>query len=503
MDKDLHDIEDLFKSALDDNEEMPPAKVWDAVDNRLDKDTVVAIKKKYKTWKRLSLLLLLLLISLSLYELNNRRTNNGITKTNNGVVGKESVLNNDNDNKKQPDKNSFTSKEQTDSKDVNNNTTANTIPDNPAITVQPSGNNLIINKQNQPNLSTDVNTIANSPVAVKQNSLLTLVPGYRNNIKTANPGSNMQNATTGNNSVQTNKQMPLSWQWNHLPAEKINTQITALPEPKNSLLSTVSTKNNPLIDTKNTVAQLPKKKETKPSRFSITGFFSPDNISYRLEDDDVINQPDNSAEIKKTEHHEFSSTTGALVDYELNKHWTLQSGLTFANTNIVVDPKTIYAQTVNNGGVKYRLNISSGYGYLVPSFQPSPLAGDSLKVTGTTHKLRYLGIPIAVKYTISKGKLKIEAMAGVSTNFLTMGKVETEIQQGPNNEIDILNKIEGLKSIYLSGMAGIGAEYKLTKKLSFTLMPTARFALNPINKGAVVKTFPNSFGLAAGLKLRF
>ena len=83
-----------------------------------------------------------------------------------------------------------------------------------------------------------------------------------------------------------------------------------------------------------------------------------------------------------------------------------------------------------------------------------------------------------------------------------MGKLETEIQKGVNNEIDILNNIEGLKKIYLSGLAGIGAEYKLTGKVSFVLMPTARFALNPINKNAVVKTFPNSVGLSAGIKIK-
>lgn len=104
---------------------------------------------------------------------------------------------------------------------------------------------------------------------------------------------------------------------------------------------------------------------------------------------------------------------------------------------------------------------------------------------------------------MAKGKLKIEAMSGVTVNFLTMGKLETETQKGPNNEIDILNKIEGLKSIYFGGLAGIGAEYKITGKLSFILMPTARFALNPINKGSVVKTYPHSFGVASGLKLSF
>ena len=110
---------------------------------------------------------------------------------------------------------------------------------------------------------------------------------------------------------------------------------------------------------------------------------------------------------------------------------------------------------------------------------------------------------MAVKYRIVKGKFTIEAMAGISTNFLTMGKLETEIQKGSNNEIDILNKIEGLKPVYLSGLAGVGVTYKLSDKLSFVLMPTARLALTPINKNAITKTFPNSVGLSAGIKIKF
>ena len=35
-------------------------------------------------------------------------------------------------------------------------------------------------------------------------------------------------------------------------------------------------------------------------------------------------------------------------------------------------------------------------------------------------------------------------------------------------------------------------------------MPTARFALNPINKDGMVKTYPNSVGLAGGgVRLQF
>lgn len=517
MDKDLHNIEDLFKSALEDNEEMPSAKLWDAVDNRLDKDNVTAIKKKYKTLKRLSLLLLLLLIGLSIYELNIRPANNGQAKTNSGGSDKESALGNKNDNAVQANNNG-TSKEQTDSKDLNNNTTVNTIRSNSIadkntrgknVPVQPgnnlnadkSDNNFNTDKQNQKRIPADAKAIINGPSAFQIHPSL-IKKSKQQETKIAEPVKDEQNATTNNSSVQTNNHLPFARQLNLLPVEKTNKVIADSFDTKKLLQSLAANKTIPPIDTKIAVSQQTKKKETKPSRFSITGFFSPDIASYSLEDDDIGNQPDNANQIKKNERHEFSSTSGLLIDYALNKHWSLQSGLTFSNTNIAIEPKTIYAKADNNGNVKYRLNFSSGYGYLVPSFQPSPSVGDTLKVTATTHKLRYIGIPVAIKYRIVKGKLIIEAMAGVTSNFLTTGKLETEIQRGANNEIDILNKIEGLKSIYLSGMAGIGAEYRLTGKLSVTLMPTARFALNPINKGAVVKTFPNSFGLTAGLKIK-
>ena len=46
MKRNIPDIEDLFKSALDDNEEFPSSKVWDGIENILDKDDVITIKRK-------------------------------------------------------------------------------------------------------------------------------------------------------------------------------------------------------------------------------------------------------------------------------------------------------------------------------------------------------------------------------------------------------------------------------------------------------------------------
>ena len=178
-----------------------------------------------------------------------------------------------------------------------------------------------------------------------------------------------------------------------------------------------------------------KQKNSGQSPFSFTFFLSPDLAWYRLQDIDVNGQQDDENEIRRKEHHDISTTTGVLMDYRLNSHWSIVSGLTYSNTVISIDPKTIYAQADNNGNIKYRYNFSSGYGFVLPTFVNSPNVGDSLYAFTSTHTLQYLGIPIAVKYNISKGKLNFNALLGISSNILTEGRVETLLESGTTNEM--------------------------------------------------------------------
>lgn len=398
MDSDLYNIEVLFRSALESNEEMPSVKVWKAVDRRLDLEPVVMPKQRYITVRKASLLILCLLPALGLYETSVTHSGKYVTKQEQRQIVKHK-------------KKSFT------------------------------GN---VNRH---------------------------VP------------------------FKTNRRILHAETINHLPFEfTVGSNLL-------SLKSSSDSKFTPVI--KATTFEKPPKKLSGLGRFSISGFYSPDLASYHLEDADVAGQPDNSEEIRRTERHEFSSTIGLLLEYRLNNKWTLQSGLTFSHTNIATEPKTIYAQPVSSGDIKYRLNVSSGYGYLAPSFQRTPAPGDTLRITAITHKLRYLGVPIGVKHSIIRGRITIETVTGLTVNFLTAGKLETEINKGPDNEIDVLNKIEGLKPVYLSGQAGIAAEYKLTDNVSAVLAPTARFALMSINKTSVVKSYPYTLGLSSGLKITF
>ena len=256
------------------------------------------------------------------------------------------------------------------------------------------------------------------------------------------------------------------------------------------------------IISNNTSAGIKKTEDARQSPFSITFFFSPELASYRIQNDKGSTVIEDKNEIRKKEDHDLSSTAGILIDYNINKRWALQSGLTYSNTIILIKPKTIYAQPDNSGTIKYLYNTSSGYGFVLPSFINSPSIGDSLYAFTSTHTLQYAGIPVVVKYNAGKGKLKFNLSMGFGMNILIKGRIETSVEDGAHNEIESISTIHGLKSVYFSGQGGAGAEYDLNKKIALTFSPTARFALNSINTKTSVKSYPVSIGFATGIKLK-
>src|SRR6266576_3675588 len=68
MSEHLHNIDDIFKSAYRQFKEEPTADVWEKINAALDKKDTESYKKKSVKWKRVSLLLLLLLAGFILYE---------------------------------------------------------------------------------------------------------------------------------------------------------------------------------------------------------------------------------------------------------------------------------------------------------------------------------------------------------------------------------------------------------------------------------------------------
>src|ERR1017187_8257136 len=82
MNEDLHNIDDLFRKALEENQELPAPSIWDNIDKALDKKKVVSISKKYNKLKWAAAVLLLFSIGMAMYTLHIRKQNRELVKQN-------------------------------------------------------------------------------------------------------------------------------------------------------------------------------------------------------------------------------------------------------------------------------------------------------------------------------------------------------------------------------------------------------------------------------------
>src|SRR5450432_1434464 len=83
MSDDLHNIDDLFKRALEEHTELPSSAVWDNIDKSLDKKKVVSISKKYNKLKWAAAVLLLFSFGMAMYVLHIRMKDKELVKQNN------------------------------------------------------------------------------------------------------------------------------------------------------------------------------------------------------------------------------------------------------------------------------------------------------------------------------------------------------------------------------------------------------------------------------------
>ena len=507
MDKNLQNIEDLFRKGLKGKEEMPPPEVWEAIDKKLGNDNFVRIKYKYNQLKKATIFLAILLSGFIIYFLIYRHNTHELAKQNSVNTIQNSITKN---NKKdesagnnagnlgsQVDSSNLIRKNQNSITGIENKIIDKNIPKTDA------GNNLLSKKDTgsgkniKPVIANELSNTSNK----KHNKFTGSNPDYKVKIKVPAQDEYDQQADVNPSGVDAEENLPLK-QLNAIPLTGIDFNTINWINSKTKIQPLALVDRIPVTGKINYNSKKASIKTQKNSRFFITGFYSPDIPFYHLQDDHSGNLSYNTARIEKKENETFSSTVGALLDYKVSSHWVLQSGLTLSRTNFDIDPETIYAQSDNNGKVKFRLNTSSGYGYVLPSFNPNPRVGDSLHTFYSSHTLQYLVLPVAVKYNVDKGKFSINAMTGIAINYLTNGTIRTLLKGGNDDETEHTNHIHGLKPIYFSGMAGLGLDYNFNKKFAASFAPSFKVALNSINKDVPVRSFPKSFGFSFGLKMK-
>ncbi|MDB5222575.1 MAG: porin family protein [Chitinophagaceae bacterium] len=502
MSENLHNIDDLFKKAIDEHEDTPSAKVWDAIDKNLDKKKVVSISRKYNKLKWAAAALLLFSFGMGMYVWQTRMTNRELVKEN--KINKATKTN------KQA---------------LNNVDKKFTTPETTTTQIEKNSKQPADKQTNSPAVQTVANTAKtkNQQETSQQKIILQHTQKTQPNVIAYQNKKRSNEADRDSNEQQIKNKETVSIEKegerdNNIIPEKYTAgvpmifrkqpnlysmmQIQFADPFSNSLHFLFAPAENITEKNKNTSLRNKTSKSTKASPFSATVFFSPEFVSSTVKGDHPRYREDNRNEIKNNEKINPSSSYGVLLDYGIGNNWKLQSGIAVSTRVTDIHTKTIYARPDNGGNVNYRLSCSAGSAFVPLKSGANPVQGDSTKILSAKNILQYVSIPLSIKYSIGKGKFNVVPGVGIAANILSKGKVETVIVTGSGNESSSTSNIEGLKSNYLSSQISLGAEYHLGKKIALNFTPTARLALSSINKDAAVKTKLNSFGLSAGITFR-
>jgi hypothetical protein len=480
MDKNIHkDIGNWFSEEIEPMQQAPRKQVWEALEQQLDKEAASTYKRKFITFRRLAALLLFLLLGVATYTIVQ------FAKTKDTVTAKEGG-NNNTEKKPIP---------------VINNTPAGDYSsqeknNSPVTTVTNRQQNSVTHKNDMMPRLVNTTTKAMVPARIKETRLpvaqRSLLMDDVTDEKTILENTSNTGLLVAEQLVPINEDMD--------PELSEPVTLTNLPGAFTSLPNHYTTTAKDIIPTKQAIAK--NLKRVSVPRFSFTTFLVPELANYRLENDET-NVYDNKQAIAKREKTDVSFSGGMLIGYDVSRRFSLHTGIGFTTSNIKIDPLKVYAIADNNGNIQYRYNTSSGYGYLKPSFSTSPLVGDSLYTTSADHILQFINIPVIAKYHFGNKRLSFNPGVGISFNFLTRASLSTDVLDRFNRENETITKLQGLQKTSYSLVVTPEMQYRLKRNWLVSVTPSLKYALAPINKGNVVKTYPYHIGVGIGLVRRF
>jgi hypothetical protein len=244
----------------------------------------------------------------------------------------------------------------------------------------------------------------------------------------------------------------------------------------------------------------PERKSTL-NKLSITAFFSQEFAGYNLSDNDA--SAADGREIEKRERNAFTASLGFYLNYQINRKWVIQSGLSYSWSTSNIDSAKSYAVKDNSGNVQFKMNTISGYGYLQYPPAIPPTVGDSVLTDKAYSRIHYLTLPVVVSYRIPLKRFTLLMGLGVSLNLLTSATLETKIY-GPNiMEQETVVPIKGLRSLNYGIILKADLEYHISNRLGVNVIPSFKNSLNPINIHSALSAYPYNFGIGAGLSYHF
>ncbi len=441
MNKNLQKIDELFSAGLKDFEKIPPGEIWQNIENSLDKSEAILFKKKYKTLlKMVSVSSVLILILSGVYF------SNYFSKTS---LLKKSIAKTYNEEKTGKSMNAILRGEKEQAYKNRPSATFSVIKINKTVSRK-------LNSFSNANETDWLNAFKNEGYNFHSPISLSQIPALVAKAEEMNP-------------------LFLETKTIHNYVEDINKNST-----NKSSINLTFAKNKPSI--------------------YITPFFSADLISARFI---KIYEPDDE-QLQENNRNDFhlSYTTGLNIEYKFSKKASIQSGLFYSQWFAPISPAVVNALQDNTGNYKFKLTTNYGIAELHKQSWSLPQIGDSLSIKDGYLNLQSISFPALIKLNIKQGKLNLGAVGGAAINLMTKDVAEVEYFSQNGSEKETVQKLEGLRNIYFSAIAGLEGSYNINNSVSVNFYPLLRYAITPVNKETPVKTYPINIGIGAGLQIK-
>jgi hypothetical protein len=236
-----------------------------------------------------------------------------------------------------------------------------------------------------------------------------------------------------------------------------------------------------------------------------------------------LSSNDAASEIVKSEEAAFSYSGGVMFAYNLNRRFSVQTGISYSSIGQRIDGVTAYSGfgkyldskgesqfgvVTSSGTISSRNNDiyltdnNSGARvmtmYKTEVFDPVK-NGLSYINSSLTQNFNYLEVPVMLKYKLIDRNIGLKVIGGVSYNILVNNSAYTT----SGGSKYFIGKTEGLSPVTLSSSLGMGMEYNFSGKLSLNLEPTFRYYITPLGGLAGSTIHPYSLGILSGISYKF
>lgn len=429
---DNKDIEKVSKSVFDDHSMEPPVSAWSRLEGELNKKQAVLLQRKANNFKMLSLILSLFLCCFV--------TCHYLTPTSTFPI--HSITQKTTEKKTYP---SAQVEKQDPIKFTNPLPTEITNTTKEIETTSTQINSLKYNSKSATAILSSAKKKKSIRKTIDLTTLLSdstiMVTNLENKTSTASPLSETTILTIP--SLEENNEINIANDNQHT-----SNSISISSTPSDSIS----------IDTVRQAILLTDANHAKRPRYSLSLYYTP-GISLDYLKDKSNNQFDEVAMYKDREKSEYSFIAGINIHYSLNENWSIGSGISYSSLAKSMHLPYLYADANSEYQMHYMYSTSSGIIEL-PNIGPlQPNVGDTLfEKSNCRQMIRFINLPIQLRYQITKNKFTWFANAGLSANFIIQEKAEINLQ---SRDVTVINKVEGLKKVNYGFLIGVGASYSL------------------------------------------